>query len=143
MKKYKFTIGNYVDCSGHIVFYYDEDSKRKYTRISKQFRGFITGMAYKKTGRVEPECGGIDDYEPAYFITNGTIRVWLVRETLTSKEMMVLEEDIQMIDNQKVNVPVRKVSFVEYFKTEKFRAMMKEEMASWPRDNKGRWTKLG
>lgn len=150
MKKTKFNLGDVVivDYRNRVETIYEEYKRVLYkpaSEVSKfeevdERKGMIVGARYIQEGywhrgRYDEEGGWSD---PPHLTNIKTKLVYLIRFGLTNKEVMFLEEDI-IEEPFTVNWTAFPTRFVKITKEE--RESMSKASKSYPRDEKGRWTK--
>lgn len=149
MKKTEFNLGDVVivDYRNRVETIYEEYKRILYkpaSEVSKfeevdERKGMIVGARHVQEGDWNK---GVYDYEdgytsPPYLSDIKTKLVYLIRFGLTNKEVMFLEEDIELIGtNYWYDFPTRFVKI-----TEKEREFMSKASKSYPRDSKGRFSK--
>ena len=72
--------------------------------------GVITGATYRCDGIYSPASrGGYygEEYEPAYLSVTKKHKVWLVRFGLTTREVPVFEQGIEIVDMPDFKLPYR------------------------------------
>jgi len=129
------TIGTLVEGNYRVVPYDDVDDngfeERKLKREYEPFKGAISGAKYVSIGYINysPDDGWTFD-------VRGKVFVFLVRESWIGKEIYVLPEDINVVNDDNFSLPILNTHWPE-----DVRKIYSNEMKEWPRDEKGRWIK--
>jgi len=139
MNRDRFTIGDWVlvTAESTIMRAYGgpTGAKREIQKwcAPEPWLGQIVGAAIRFTGNISynGEYG-------ASFTIGGTIPVWLVRQGMTNKPVMVQDADLEPAEGN-THLPWRHCNQTPW--SDRDREWLRKEAAAWPRDEKGRWRK--
>ena len=150
MKLNRFKVGDAVHVKAVIVRIREgalNRAKVTWRRSPRNKVGVIVGASRRYDGQRDP--GGTwgpspfsdepPDVEPPSLTATKTHMVWKVRFGLTNKPVDVLDADVEPYEGE-FDLPIQEGAWKW---NERDRKMMRDEMASWPRDESGRWIKKG
>ena len=139
MKQLKFDIGDWVEFSVVRVRcrVWETPERRVWEseKKSKPMHGRVVGLARKVDGVYHSATC----YDSGYLEPTNSHVFYQVKLGWLNKPLLVAEED--MVLYQPETRPTFPLMPVAYYWSEDDKAIQREEVATWPRDAKGRWMK--